>query len=125
MVALAGLELAEANGEVETTTFGLVLLGLLRLAIAAAVFLDIGIPSGGQAGARSIPPAAKTRRGSLNPFSWSYDLTGILGASWATAGVYSSGTSQSGLPGACLFDGPFDEPRGDVDIGPLHPTRWG
>ena len=45
-IALAGLELAEANGEVETTTFALFCLGFLTSRLLRRCFCDMGTPSG-------------------------------------------------------------------------------
>ena len=43
-MALAGLELAEANGEVETTTFALFCLGFFISLLLRRCFCDIGSP---------------------------------------------------------------------------------
>jgi hypothetical protein len=68
MVALAGLELAEANGELETTTFDLFCLGFFASRLLRRCFWDIGIPLVAWAGARSI-------RGRPDPRAYSHVRT--------------------------------------------------
>ena len=54
LLALAGLELADAKGDLETTTFGLFCFGFLGSRLLRRFFWDIGIPSVAWTGARSI-----------------------------------------------------------------------
>jgi hypothetical protein len=54
VVAFAGLELADAKGELETTTFGLFCLGFFASRLLRRFFWDIGIPWERWAGARDI-----------------------------------------------------------------------